>query len=123
LHSSESFPLWWPLSRSVLLEWPDFDSRSKQSHYVARQNTPVFGLDVFFPAGRVDLESLLIRKMPDRRSSKSSAVSPRPGAEVFGGGFSSSHTNHSKESLRFIPKFADNHPILRWGLERQCKQA
>jgi hypothetical protein len=34
-----------------------------------------------------------------------------------------SHTNNSKESLRFIPDFAEKHPILRWALERQCKKA
>ena len=31
-----------------------------------------------------------------------------------------SHTNQSKESLRFIPEFTRKHPILRWGLERQA---
>jgi hypothetical protein len=31
-----------------------------------------------------------------------------------------SHTNHSKESLRFIPEFTRNHPILRWALEREA---
>lgn len=34
-----------------------------------------------------------------------------------------SHTNHSKESLQFIPKFAEKYPILHWALERQCKKA
>ncbi len=31
-----------------------------------------------------------------------------------------SHTNHSKESLRFIPEFTRKHPILRWALHRQA---
>ena len=31
-----------------------------------------------------------------------------------------SHTNHSKESLRFIPEFTRKHPILRWALQRQA---
>jgi len=31
-----------------------------------------------------------------------------------------SHTNHSKESLRFIPDFTRKHPILHWALERQA---
>ena len=30
-----------------------------------------------------------------------------------------SHTNHSKESLRFIPEFTRKRPILRWALQRQ----
>jgi hypothetical protein len=34
-----------------------------------------------------------------------------------------SHTNHSKESLRFIPEFAEKYPVLRWALERQRKKA
>jgi hypothetical protein len=34
-----------------------------------------------------------------------------------------SHTNYSKESLQFIPKFAEKYPILRWALERQCKKS
>jgi hypothetical protein len=31
-----------------------------------------------------------------------------------------SHTNHSKESLRFIPEFTRKHPVLRWALQRQA---
>lgn len=31
-----------------------------------------------------------------------------------------SHTNRSKESLQFIPKFARKHRILQWALERQA---
>ncbi len=31
-----------------------------------------------------------------------------------------SHTNRSKESLRFIPEFTRKHPILRWALQRQA---
>jgi len=34
-----------------------------------------------------------------------------------------SHTNHSKESLHFIPKFTRKHPILHWALERQAKRS
>lgn len=34
-----------------------------------------------------------------------------------------SHTNNSKESLRFIPEFAEKYLPLRWALERQCKKA
>jgi hypothetical protein len=31
-----------------------------------------------------------------------------------------SHTNHSTESLRFIPEFTRKDPILRWALQRQA---
>jgi hypothetical protein len=31
-----------------------------------------------------------------------------------------SHTHHSKESLQFIPQFAEKYPLLRWALKRQC---
>ena len=34
-----------------------------------------------------------------------------------------SHTNHSKESLRFIPEFTRKHPILHWALERQAMRS
>ena len=34
-----------------------------------------------------------------------------------------SHTNHSKESLLFIPAFAEKWPMLRWGLKEQCKKS
>jgi hypothetical protein len=34
-----------------------------------------------------------------------------------------SHTHHSKESLHFIPQFADKYPLLRWALARQCTKA
>jgi hypothetical protein len=34
-----------------------------------------------------------------------------------------SHTNHSKETLQFIPNFAAKYPLLRWALERQCKKS
>jgi hypothetical protein len=34
-----------------------------------------------------------------------------------------SHTNHSKESLRFIPEFTQKHPILQWALERQAMRS
>jgi hypothetical protein len=34
-----------------------------------------------------------------------------------------SHTNRSKESLHFIPKFTRKHPILHWALERQAKRS
>jgi hypothetical protein len=34
-----------------------------------------------------------------------------------------SHTNHSRETLQFIPKFAAKYPVLRWALERQCKKS
>src|SRR5579872_3114204 len=33
------------------------------------------------------------------------------------------HTNHSKESLRFIPSYASRWPILSWALERQCRRS
>lgn len=32
-----------------------------------------------------------------------------------------SHTNRSKESLHFVPKFAESHPLLKWALERKVK--
>ncbi len=34
-----------------------------------------------------------------------------------------SHTHHSKESLKFIPQFAEKYPLLRWALARQCSRA
>jgi hypothetical protein len=34
-----------------------------------------------------------------------------------------SHTNHSKESLLFIPAFAEKWPVLRWALKEQCKKS
>lgn len=34
-----------------------------------------------------------------------------------------SHTNQSKESLLFIPEFAEKWPILRWALKEQCKKS
>jgi len=34
-----------------------------------------------------------------------------------------SHTNHSKESLTFIPAFAERWPLLRWALKEQCKKS
>jgi hypothetical protein len=34
-----------------------------------------------------------------------------------------SHTNRSKESLRFIPEFTRKHPILNWALERQARRS
>jgi hypothetical protein len=34
-----------------------------------------------------------------------------------------SHTNHSRETLQFIPKFAAKYRVLRWALERQCKKS
>ncbi len=34
-----------------------------------------------------------------------------------------SHTNRSKESLHFIPKFTGKHPILHWALERQARRS
>ncbi len=34
-----------------------------------------------------------------------------------------SHTHHSKESLQFIPQFAEKHLLLRWALARQCKRS
>jgi hypothetical protein len=34
-----------------------------------------------------------------------------------------SHTNQSKESLLFIPEFAEKWPLLRWGLKEQCKRS
>ena len=34
-----------------------------------------------------------------------------------------SHTNQSKESLLFIPAFADKWPLLRWALKEQCKKS
>jgi hypothetical protein len=34
-----------------------------------------------------------------------------------------SHTNHSKESLLFIPEFAEKWPLLSWALKEQCKKS
>jgi hypothetical protein len=34
-----------------------------------------------------------------------------------------SHTNQSKESLLFIPAFAEKWPLLRWALKKQCKKS
>ncbi len=34
-----------------------------------------------------------------------------------------SHTNHSKESLRFILEFTQRRPLLRWALERQKRRS
>jgi hypothetical protein len=34
-----------------------------------------------------------------------------------------SHTNFSKESLHFIPAFADKWPVLQRALDRQCKKS
>lgn len=34
-----------------------------------------------------------------------------------------SHTNQSKESLLFIPAFADKRPLLRWALKEQVKKS
>jgi hypothetical protein len=34
-----------------------------------------------------------------------------------------SHTNQSKESLVFIPAFAEKWPLLRWALKEQCKKS
>jgi len=34
-----------------------------------------------------------------------------------------SHTNQSKESLLFIPEFAEKWPLLRWALKKQCKKS
>jgi len=34
-----------------------------------------------------------------------------------------SHTNHSKESLRFIQEFTQKKPLLRWALERQSRRS
>jgi hypothetical protein len=34
-----------------------------------------------------------------------------------------SHTNHSKESLAFIPEFAQRWPVLRWALEHQYRRS
>ena len=34
-----------------------------------------------------------------------------------------SHTNQSKESLLFIPEFAEKWPLLRWALQEQCKRS
>jgi hypothetical protein len=34
-----------------------------------------------------------------------------------------SHTNHSKESLRFIPEFTEKRAFLRWALERQRRRS
>jgi hypothetical protein len=34
-----------------------------------------------------------------------------------------SHTNHSKESLLFIPAFAEKWPLLRWALNEQSKKS
>ena len=34
-----------------------------------------------------------------------------------------SHTNQSKESLLFIPAFAEKCPLLRWALKEQCKKS
>ncbi len=33
------------------------------------------------------------------------------------------HTNRSKESLSFIPKYASRSSILSWALERQCRRS
>ena len=34
-----------------------------------------------------------------------------------------SHTNQSKESLLFIPEFAEKWPLLQWALKKQCKKS
>ncbi len=34
-----------------------------------------------------------------------------------------SHTNQSKESLLFIPAFAEKFPLLKWALKEQCKKS
>lgn len=34
-----------------------------------------------------------------------------------------SHTNHSKESLLFIPEYAEKWALLRWGLKKWCKKS
>src|ERR1700691_6713335 len=34
-----------------------------------------------------------------------------------------SHTNQSKESLLFIPAYAEKWPLLRWALKEQCKKS
>src|ERR1700692_1987002 len=34
-----------------------------------------------------------------------------------------SHTNFSKESLLFIPEFAQKRPMLRWALAGQCRKS
>src|SRR5580704_13263374 len=34
-----------------------------------------------------------------------------------------SHTNQSKESLLFIPEFAEKWPALSWALKEQCKKS
>jgi len=34
-----------------------------------------------------------------------------------------SHTNQSRESLLFIPAFAEKWPLLRWALKAQCKKS
>ena len=34
-----------------------------------------------------------------------------------------SHTNHSKESLRFILQYTQKRPLLRWALERQSRRS
>lgn len=34
-----------------------------------------------------------------------------------------SHTNQSKESLLFIPEFAEKWPLLSWALKEQCKKS
>ena len=34
-----------------------------------------------------------------------------------------SHTNQSKESLLFIPEFAEKWPLLHWALKEQCKKS
>jgi hypothetical protein len=34
-----------------------------------------------------------------------------------------SHTNYSKESLRFILEFTEKRPLLRWALERQSRRS
>lgn len=50
-------------------------------------------------------------KQPDIAASYQSAVSLH------------SHTNQSKESLLFIPEFADKWRLLRWALQEQCKKS
>ena len=34
-----------------------------------------------------------------------------------------SHTNHSRESLLFIPEFADRWSLLQWGLKKACEKS
>jgi hypothetical protein len=33
------------------------------------------------------------------------------------------HTNRSKESLQFLPELAENWPLLKWALDRQCSKS